>query len=559
MNRLFRKAKGHRPHHKGGRPRSRFRMSMDVPRPLLEAAARIPKPDVSGGVRGLKSALAAHPRRAAVLGVLGLLLLAFVATASLPLALLSRSPGLAALLAPNNALVLKVQAQAERSELNRLTAAAASAEGVPGAQDPATPRGEAGGADPAADATADATGGEASGGGADSAHPPASGTARGGEAAAVAGTGDGPLGSEEQIAAVRTALADLSARILARAPLDAEAMRFRAEMERDPDAAERDMRGAYARSRREAAAAFWLLNQAYVRHDYADVLEKADALLRTVPDLSKYTLSYLYALAADPGGRAALATQLATSPPWRPLFFGTLGDFVSNDDAVALFMAMKDQGAAPTSRELGPYLNARLFKAKDAEGSYNTWLQLLSDAELASLLPVRNLDFANDPSGLPFDWHVSRGRNVTTRFVRLPGQEHERALRIQFGVGRVRFGGVLQVTSLRPGSYVFSGRQSGNMSAKRGMKWQVRCFPSNKQAGESSQLFGSARGWQDFSFEFTLPETPGCASQLVLLSHDARSASEEYASGEISFSGLQVKPAPAPSADDAPPLASGTR
>ncbi|WP_127091164.1 hypothetical protein [Aquabacter cavernae] len=556
MKRFFQRSKGqgHRQQHRRSGSRSRFGLNVRVPRPIQDLAARVPRPDFARLFGNLKATLAAHPRRAAGFGVLGLLLLVFVATTSLPLALMSRAPGLALILAPNNAVVLKGEALQARIELNRLIAAQSTPpDGVPGAQEPAIPR-TADGTDPAATDPSASDPGASGAPATDPSQTTETSADADGVPALPSEAGDTPLGTQEQIDATRAVIAELADRILARAPLDAEAMRLKAEMERDPEVAERDMRAAYARSRREPVAALWLLNQSYVRHDYPDVLDKANALLRTMPALSKFALSYLYALASDPEGRPALAAELATSPPWRKAFFNTLGDFVSNENAVALFIAMKEAGAPPEAKELGPYLTARLFKAKDADGSFNTWLQLLSDAELAALLPVRNLDFATDPSGLPFDWQIGRGRNVTARFVRIPGQQHERALRIQFGVGRVRFGGVLQVAALRPGSYVFSGRQAGNMSAKRGMKWQVRCFPSNTLAGESSQLFGSPRGWQDFSFDITLPEAPGCSVQVVRLVHDARSASEEYASGEVSFSGLQVKPVvPDETSETAPP------
>ncbi|MEW6255313.1 MAG: hypothetical protein AB1592_05095 [Pseudomonadota bacterium] len=509
--------------HRSHAKRSRPRFDLRLPRPVADALQRLPRPDVGQTARAFRAALTAHPRRAAAFGVLGVVLLGFVATHSLPLALLGRNLDLAAMLAPNNALVLKAQAQRARAELQHLMTPPAS-EAPPTAD---------------ADATADAAASPAP-------DRPAADPAAADRASAVSGAAqeaadpEDDVSREQRIGALRAQISDLAERVLVRLPLDAEAMRLKAEMQNDPVEVERTMRDAYARSRREPVAAFWLLNKSYEDRDFSGVTEMADVLMRTSPGLAKFTLSYLYSIAADPDGRALLAQKLATSPPWRATFFRTLGDFVSNEDAVALFLAMKEAGAPPAGTELGPYLHARLFKAKDAEGSYNTWLQLLSDEELATLLPVRNMDFAQDPSGLPFDWTIGRGRNVTTRFTRLPGKSEERALRVQFGVGRVRFGGVLQVTAMRPGPYRFAGRQSGNMSAKRGMKWQVRCFPSNVLAGESSQLFGSARGWQDFSFDFTIPAEPGCAVQIVRLIHDARSASEEYASGEIAFTAIRV-------------------
>lgn len=61
-------------------------------------------------------------------------------------------------------------------------------------------------------------------------------------------------------------------------------------------------------------------------------------------------------------------------------------------------------------------------------------------------------------------------------------------------------------------------------------------------AGQSDQLMGTARGWQEFSFDVTIADDGGCDAQRLRLIHDARSASEQFASGEIQFESLRVEP-----------------
>lgn len=263
----------------------------------------------------------------------------------------------------------------------------------------------------------------------------------------------------------------------------------------------------------------------------------------TRPALNLYTLSYLDSLILTPEGRDALTAMLVQQPSWRRLFFGTLGRQLSASDApLALFLQLKEAGSPPTERELIPFLQARMTVKGGIPAAYNIWLQLLPSGEILNIRPVNNLDFAGNPSALPFNWNIPRSTNAFVDFVPKPAGEKGRILRVRFGVGQVKFGNVYQIGFLRPGTYRFSGQQKGVMSAKRGMRWQVSCYPNGPVAGQSDQLLGSPRQWRDFTFDFTIPDAPHCQAQLVRLVHDARSTSERFASGEIQFQSLDITP-----------------
>lgn len=503
----------------------------------------LPRLGLGEGWRRLRATLAAHPRRAAGFFVLGLALLLFVGMTSLPLALLRVSPRLALLLSPNHPYTQLWAAEAKwRDLIARLktpspepkedAAVAGAASGSVSSEGDSPAREMAGNSTP------------------DAASDPAKDAAKDPAKDPVAGAQD-----------VTDLLADIQARavgILHAIPLSSAAYRLIGETAKSPDDAREALRTAFSLSRREPIATLWLLNDAFQRRDFPDVVRKADVLLRNAPELNAYTYKYLQAMPADPEARAALADGLAAMPPWRGGFMALLGASTDTDDGLALFLDLKQRGAPASAAEVTPYLRARLNAAKDTQGSYNLWLQLLSDQELAALLPLNNGRFATDPSGAPFDWILGRSSNVSVRFARLKDDPGGRALRLEFGIGRVRFGGMSQVVFLRPGPYSFKGQQSGTMSAKRGMVWEVRCFKANDALGQSSQLFGAPRGWQDFSFDFTVPER-GCLTQTVRLVHDSRSASEEYASGEILFSNIRVEPAAPAEPDSSPPSGAAPR
>jgi hypothetical protein len=465
-------------------------------------------------LRNLRLAVAAHPRRAAVFGVLGLLLIGFIATSSLPMALAESYPRLALMLYPDHPQALMTLARGEQRALAAALPAPPAQADAPSGTEAAAP----------ADATAETP-------------EPAAAT---GEAVTEPLT---PPASPEELAARRATIRDLASRTLAQAPLAADAYRLLGDTSEDLEITRQAMTEAVARSRRETVAAFWLLHQAYEGGDPDGVVRMANVLLRTRPELDRFTLSYLNSLVLTPEGRDALAAALLAQPSWRPLFLGNLGQQLAASDApLTLFQQLKAAGSPPTEEELVPFLRARMAADKSAGAAYNIWLQLLSADELAKVRPVNNIDFAAAPSTLPFNWNVPRSRNAFVDFLPRGEANAGRTLRVRFGIGQVGFYGVSQVTFLAPGTYRFTGMQKGSMSAKRGMRWQVQCYSSSQMAGQSDQLMGTPRGWQEFAFDVTIPDDGGCDAQRLRLIHDARSASEQFASGEIQFESLRLEP-----------------
>lgn len=472
-------------------------------------------------LRNLRLAVAAHPWRAAALGVLGLLLVGFIATSSLPMALAESYPRLALMLYPDHPQALMTLARDEQRALAAALPAPPAQADAPSGTDAAAP----------ADATAETSSDAA-------AEAPAAAT---GEAITEPLTP--PAASPEELAARRAAIRDLASRTLAQAPLAADAYRLLGDTSEDLEITRQAMTEAVARSRRETVAAFWLLHQAYEGGDPDGVVRMANVLLRTRPELNRFTLSYLNSLVLTPEGRDALAAALVAQPSWRLRFLGNLGQQLAASDApLTLFQQLKAAGSPPTEEELVPFLRARMAADKSAGAAYNIWLQLLSAEDLAKVRPVNNIDFAAAPSTLPFNWSVPRSRNAFVDFLPRGEANAGRTLRVRFGIGRVGFNGVSQVTFLAPGTYRFTGMQKGSMSAKRGMRWQVQCYSSSQMAGQSDQLMGTPRGWQEFAFDVTIPDDGGCDAQRLRLIHDARSASEQFASGEIQFESLRIEP-----------------
>lgn len=344
----------------------------------------------------------------------------------------------------------------------------------------------------------------------------------------------------EERKALRAEIRALAKHAIAYAPLSARAYRLLGEVTDEPEQVRVLMQEAVRRSRRESAAMFWLMNDSFERKDFADVVAKADVLLRTRPKLAPYVMNYLGPVAATTEGRELLVPLLADNPSWRATFFKALPKSVRDEETpLELMIALKDAGSLPSTQELEPYIGM-LVSQERVELAYNAWLQLVPHEKLASLSLLNNAGFANDPSGLPFDWSIKRGQNTMVDFVSLSDGDGSRALRFSFGVGRATFPETSQVLLLGPGSYRLDGTFQGLLTAKRGLRWELGCMGTKTKIAETDMLFGNPQASQSFTLDIEIPERDDCRAQRLRLYHHARSPSEELISGEIVFRGIRL-------------------
>lgn len=451
-----------------------------------------------------QEAIRRHPPRAILLAGLGMILAGLVVTKSLPYALAHQAPELALKLSASNPEALIALAERRRAQLLVLQQAEAAQKDVPSPALPASPPLRATGV-PRADARRD------------------------------------DHAAAEERAQLKAEIRDLAKRAILNAPLNATAYRLLGELAEKPDAARALMQAAVGRSRRESFALFWLLNDAFVRKDYAGVVGHADTLLRTRPQLRPYVMRYLGALAADDDARKVLVARLIEKPPWRAVFFRMLPRSVDDDAAtLRVMLDLKQAGEEIADEDLRPYLDFLISKGL-MEAAYNAWLQMQPVASLAKLGLLTNADFEDEPSGLPFDWRLARGRNAVAEIVATGDGGDGKALHIAFGVGRITFPVVRQILVLPPGGYRLEGQLRGRLKGKRGLRWEIRCLKGARRViAATDMLWGAGDTWSPFALVFEIPEGADCAGQRLRLIHDARSRSEAFARGSIWFDKLRL-------------------
>jgi hypothetical protein len=351
-------------------------------------------------------------------------------------------------------------------------------------------------------------------------------------------------GLNSRAAALSLRIRELARQAIASGPLNPEAYRLFAETVQDLNHRRALMKEALRRSRREPAALLWLMSDAANKREYDAALGYAGLMLQSYPESGKYLIKYIWVITSDPHGLDAVSRSLANKPGWRKQVFEDIPyQMIGTSIPLALMAALKRQDAPPSPSELRPYLD-RLVGEDRLDYAFNVWLQFLPPVEAGDLKLLTNGNFERVPSGSPFDWRIAPGVNATADLSPRSGGR-QGAFKVTFGTGRVRFPELSQILLLPPGRYRFEGKLSGRLLGERGLRWQLSCASGTRRfIAETEMLFDGSPQWDVFGLEAEIPHLKECKGQLLRLYHDARSASEEFISGEISFSGLQIHGVP---------------
>jgi hypothetical protein len=340
----------------------------------------------------------------------------------------------------------------------------------------------------------------------------------------------------------RARIADLASRALLADPVNARAYRVLshlAELEGNKQRHAKLMRTAARLSLRDIVAVLWAMQDGYLRQDFPTTLKYADVMFRTQPQLEQYFVPMVARLAETPAARGELVSLLAGNPPWRSMFFGLLPQHITDARTpFNLLVELKTSRTPPTRKEVADYLRF-LLRRNLHELAYYTWLQFLPAEQLSRAGYLFNGSFEQELTRSPFDWEIHAGSGVTVDIQPRPDDAGKKAVRIEFGHGRVEFGALLQLTMLPPGKYRFSGIRQGSLAGRRGLVWQVLCTQGSQRLGVGNMDLGIIPNWQPFSFEFTVPAMD-CRTQNVMLVLAARSVSERLLTGSIFYDELEI-------------------
>jgi hypothetical protein len=282
------------------------------------------------------------------------------------------------------------------------------------------------------------------------------------------------------------------------------------------------------------SAEFWLRQGQLDR-----ALARWSQLLRTRPGTAGQIFPVLLKLAEQPVSQPLLAPLLKEPPEWWERFFVYAARNAPRVETVTfLYQGRQRRGALPGEAEQRAYLD-RLWRDRRWLEAYLAWLSGLDEAQIRVLGNVYNGGFELPPSGLGFDWRLPSVRGARAEVAPTYGMSGDRALRVRFDGQRVRFRHVLQYLYLDPGRYRLQGKaRPDHLRTERGLRWVVRCAPEGPPLAESERFLGSDQ-WRTFAVEFKVPETD-CPAQILRLELEGRAALDFGIDGEIWFDDLAV-------------------
>ena len=336
--------------------------------------------------------------------------------------------------------------------------------------------------------------------------------------------------TQEEVAEIRGRVE----RALAQNPLSARSIRILgqlADVDGDRETATRLLELAVRRSKHESLAVYLMLRRSVDKGDWPSAIFYGDLGMRTRPELIDVIAGPLVEMAETPGGIDVLNAMLATNPEWRRPFLLTMLRHVKNAATpLTILLHLKTSKHPPEPEDIRQYLGL-LVQAQVHSAAYYARLQLMPPEQLAKAGLVLNGDFQLPTSDLPFEWTWTPSTSASIEIARVPDDDTNRALRIEFGAGRVQVSEVQQRLMLPAGSYRASARYRGEVMGRRGMKIVVSCAipESSAQLGESPVFIGKQATWRTWDFIVNVP--PSCPTQMLRIRHDARFASEQFVNG----------------------------
>jgi tetratricopeptide (TPR) repeat protein len=291
----------------------------------------------------------------------------------------------------------------------------------------------------------------------------------------------------------------------------------------------------------DSAAIYKLIVFNIEARDYVKATTYTELLLRINPNAFEVVLPVLIHLANTEAATDALTAMLARNPFGRTWFFMELPPKVADLRVPqTLLLGLQNTAHPPSNREIAQYLHHLLHQHQLYGLAYYTWLQFTPPEHFDNDNLVFNGGFQRPTTALPFDWQITAGSGVTAQILPKPDADGNQGLNVEFGSGRVEFGGAQETLVLSPGTYDFNIQYRGSLVGRRGLVWRLTCDKPAPPILETPVQIGRQATWSTIALTFTVPEA-GCRGQTLALIHTARSASEQLLSGSIWYKHVQIK------------------
>ncbi len=333
------------------------------------------------------------------------------------------------------------------------------------------------------------------------------------------------------------AIAEIAARTVARAPADARAYTWLAEVahRQGNETGANDLFGkALSFDPNNLRATLNRLNLAKRNNDASEFFRRLDVVGRRWPDKFVDLLPAVEHIAKNETAAAELERILLRNPPWRSVF---LQHFIVHSEGQAfvekLFIREAERGKTDGQAELNTLISW-FIENNSVKRAHKLFVQTLNVARRKELGYVFNPRFQPNLENSPFGWSKPE---CPASEVRLTGAAE--GLAVRFLGKPARSCGIQQVVVVPPGKVNWLLRATAeNLEIPAGLHWKLLCDQGSVLA--RIDIPPGSYGPRDFSETVLIPEN-NCASQVLELSTGERTSSwRNRYSGTIKFHVLEI-------------------
>lgn len=291
----------------------------------------------------------------------------------------------------------------------------------------------------------------------------------------------------------------------------------------------------------EIHALQWSIHRAVTAGDHDKAVAALDVMFRRWPDRIRPFAAAVPQVFSLPDSYAALLETVAQTPPWRTPLIVALADFSSGNLAfTARLLQDLTLGSTPPTNPETAHLLASLFRHKQYDLAYRTFLLTLSPQEKDLSGFVFNGLFRQGPSGRRFDWMIRQQPGIV---LTLPAGSADSAsgqgLLLEFGGTPVLRVGLEQNLLLPPGAYQmeFAASATG-AELPKSLLWAIDCIDPGQPVQRVEVPDGTYQN-RTIRGTFTIPQNCPLQSLTLRTNTMVESWSNRYG-GRVLFHSIRI-------------------
>lgn len=294
----------------------------------------------------------------------------------------------------------------------------------------------------------------------------------------------------------------------------------------------------------EIHALQWSIQHAVEAGDYRRAAQQLDAMFRRWPERIGPIAAAVPGVFSNAAGYEALLDLVRATPPWRSKLLGELsGDAAGDAGFAARLLQDLAVGPSPPTPAETARLLAGLFKRKQYDLAYRTFLLTLAPQEKDLSGYVFDGGFRQAPSGRRFDWTVRQQPGVTLTLPSGDGRSPSgEGLALEFNETPVLRIGVEQYVLLPPGAYELEVKATAVAAdLPKSLLWSLDCIDPGQPVLRADVPPGDYRD-RILRYSFSIPQN--CPAQVLSLRTKAvaESWSNRY-SGRVLFHHIRISAA----------------